>query len=1149
MQVIRREAHAGLPSARQLVVGSSRPSSAPAVVRDQSPLDRLLASLPEDSLQRGKAFERLSKWFLENDALYRSKLRHVWLWKDWPGRWGPDAGIDLVAEAIDGALWAIQCKAYAPHVAITKGDVDTFLAESAREEFGFRLLVASTDRIGTTAKRTLEGQSIPVGTLMASDLNASEVSWPSSLSYLRPSPTKAKTPLPHQRRACVDVVKGLSLYDRGQLIMACGTGKTLTALFVAEALNARRVLFLVPSLSLLSQVVHSWVTSSRRPLEFAAVCSDESVVDEDQLLASTADLAFPATTDSGEVAQFLRSRRGGCKVVFATYQSSAVIAQAQESRLAPAFDLIVADEAHRLAGDLSSEFASVLHEERIRGRKRLFMTATPRYATGRVLRAAREADIEFASMDDPALFGPQLHKLSFGEAIQKELLTDYQVAVVAIDDMTYLDWARRGVFVRSEGLQSIDARSLATHLGLAKAFKKFDITRAISFHARIKAAREFADRHAEVLRWMSPRQRPSGAVATSHISGEMTAGERRLRLEWLRNPSAERALLTNARCLTEGIDVPSLDGVAFVDPRRSEVDIVQAVGRAIRRSPSKRIGTIVIPVFIGAQGNAESAIVDSAFKPVWDVLNALRSHDDELGQELDSLRRGLGSGRVREPALPPKIMLDLPSWVPKEFVRAIQAQVVERTTSSWEFMFGLLQTYVAREGHALVPRAHLESDHQLGGWVGNQRQLRERMSPVRRAQLEGLDGWVWDSVEDAWQNGYKHLVAYAKREGNGRVPVSHLEQGYRLGQWAAVQRRNRTQLSAERVRLLEQIPEWTWDPYAADWERAYRALLSFRRREGHAAVPRPHIEDGVRLGQWIGVQRADRGRMPLERRQKLEAVDGWSWNSRDDAWDRAFAALEIYVQREGNPRVPLEHVERGIRLGRWLKSQRRLGRKLRASRRKRLEALDGWSWELRRDDWEDAFQLLERYMKRKGDAQPPAGHIEDGFALGSWVKAQRRNRSSMTASRRRRLEALKGWSWDPFSDAWDSALMLLKAFSKREGHARVPLDHVEQGFRLGGWVGNQRTKRKTMPLDRVRRLEGVKGWTWDPQADDWDSAYALLVRFAAREKHARVPVAHRERGFALGRWVNVQRTRRQKMPKERRQRLEAVEGWAWRVRG
>jgi predicted helicase len=557
----------------------------------------LFTRLDPDPRVRGKQFEHICQWFLTNDPVYKHELRRVWLWDEWTGRWGGDAGIDLVAEDRTGKLWAIQAKAYDPAYRVTKRDVNKFLAESGREVFTYRMLIATTNLIGRIGERTIQDQEKRVSFFRLNDLQAADVNWPASPTALRAArPCKPARPQNYQREAIKKVIKGFTSADRGQLVMACGTGKTLTALFIREKLAVERTLVLVPSLSLLKQTLNVWRANCTAEFVSLPVCSDDTVArDDDVALEHTSDLGVPVTTDPEEIAAFLR-RRSGPQVVFATYQSSPQIAKAFTLGKVPGFDLVVADEAHRCAGPVSSDFATVLDPMEIKAKRRLFMTATPRYFTGRVLKAAQDADYEIASMDDEAMFGSVFHKLSFGEAIKRDLLTDYQVAIIGVDNATYLAWAERGAFVTVEGVEVTNATTLAGQIGMAKAMKKYDLHRVITFHSRVKRAQEFANSMPDVFAWMPARQRPKGNLWSRYASGAMPAGDRYVLLQHLGHLDGERGLLANARCLAEGVDVPTLDGVAFVDPRRSEVDIVQAVGRAIRKSEDKTVGTIVVPV-------------------------------------------------------------------------------------------------------------------------------------------------------------------------------------------------------------------------------------------------------------------------------------------------------------------------------------------------------------------------------------------------------------------------------------------------------------------------------------------------------------------------------------------------------------------------
>jgi superfamily II DNA or RNA helicase len=1123
----------------------------------------LLARCDPDPVRRGRQFERICQWFLTHDPVYGHDLRRVWLWNQWPGRWGADAGIDLVAEDHHGQLWAIQAKAYDPAHSITKHDVDTFLAESGRSEFSFRLLIATTDLIGRTAKRTIEGQEKQASVLLLGDLEAAEVEWPAAPSDLRPQRLKPKRPRPHQREAINAVVKGFNRADRGQLIMASGTGKTLTALFIREKLAAERTLVLVPSLSLVAQTLRVWTANAGVGFDFLPVCSDETVAEPDAVVSNTSDLGFPVTNDPEEIARFLR-RRSGQRVVFATYQSSPQIAKAFRLDRVPAFDLAVADEAHRCAGRVSSDFATIRDSEKIRARRRLFMTATPRYPTGRVVRVAEDRDFDVASMDDEAVFGKVFHRLGFGEAIERDLLTDYQVVVVGVDDATYRDWVERGRFVTIDGTKVTDARALAAQIGLAEAMRRYDLHRTITFHSRVKRAREFAHSLPEVIAWMPARQRPKGNLWCDYASGEMPAGKRRALLQHLGTLNdGERGLLANARCLTEGIDVPTLDGVAFIDPRRSEVDIVQAVGRAIRLAPDKTIGTIVIPVFINTDEDPEIALDSSAFKPVWDVIKALRSHDEQLGKQLDKLRQELG--RLRKPPEfddDSKIHFDLPR-VGMDFARAFHVRLVEETTASWEFWFGLLKRFVERHGHARVPPSYEIDDYPVGRWVTRQRvnYTEHILNAERQRRLEDVPGWTWDPFADKWEEGFRRLVDYVKDNHDARVPQRYEVDGFQLGNWISQQRASHAKgtLEADRERRLEDLPHWSWEPKAAVWEDGFRRLLDYVKCAGNARVPVSYTVDGYPLGTWVGVQRNRRRTLDAERQRRLEDVPGWTWDPRVDQWEEGFSRLQHYVEHHTAAHVPYPYTVDGFKLGHWVSVQRRTYAKgiLDADRQHRLQQLPGWTWDPVVDQWEEGFNHLLHYVERYGDARVPYSYADVGYGLGRWVSLQRINHTKrmLEAARERRLQQLPGWAWDPRVDNWEEGFSRLRHYVERHGDARVPQSYSDEGYGLGRWVAKQRTSRDkgVLNADRQHRLQQLPGWTWDPRADQWEQGFARLLHYVKCHGHARVPASYTidDDGHPLGRWVVKQRVNyvRGTLDADRQHRLQDLPGWAWKIYG
>ena len=631
----------------------------------QRTLDHIRA-IAESEAHKGRLFERLMKTYFTKDPIYRERFSAVWLWSEWaaqrPDFDGTDTGVDLVAEERDGRGYcAIQCKCYAPGTRISKPQLDSFIAASAREPFTTRIVVDTGDEWGTTARKAIEHLKPRCFVLRFGDLASRPFDWPDlrrdepeDLSYQH-EPFSLR---PHQQAAFDDVIEGFQAHDRGKLIMACGTGKTFVALRIAEAVAgiSGRALYLVPSIALFAQAMREWATQQAVPHRYIGICSDTTAGRKDED-ASLHELEIPVATDATEVSLALcTARPEAMTVVFCTYQSLGIIEQAQTEG-APAFDLVLCDEAHRTTGverpgDTTSPFVLVHDGGRIRAAKRLYMTATPRlYTEGAKAKAARH-EVEVFSMDDLETYGPELHRLAFSRAVEQDLLTDYKVVVLTLSEQVAEAPLQTHLASDESAINISDATKI---IGCWRALQNPEhktpkdgpirpLARAIAFTNTINASKRL-DAHWGALIRQAIEQLPVDEQAdalrceTRHVDGQHNALARRARIEWLKgDPDGACRILSNARCLTEGIDVPALDAVLFMSPRNSHIEIVQAVGRVMRKAESKEYGYIVLPIAVPPGADPADVLDDTdRFSVVWSVLRALRSHDDRLDAEINQI--------------------------------------------------------------------------------------------------------------------------------------------------------------------------------------------------------------------------------------------------------------------------------------------------------------------------------------------------------------------------------------------------------------------------------------------------------------------------------------------------------------------------------
>ena len=645
-------------------------------------LDKKLKDLTtsKQTKKAGDIFEIVVKYYLLTNPKYKSTLTNVWLLKEVPASVklklnlpNIDEGIDLIAETKAGHFWAIQAKYRSdPNETLTisgKGSLATFnnLAFGYCKNISHGLVLTTVSKPPKKIKLINHVGFETLESFLSLDDNNKE-EWKSLLAASVGKIVKPKKlePRPHQVEAIRKAVEYFKTNERGKMIMPCGTGKSLAAFWIAKEMEAKSILIAVPSLALLQQTLKVWtrefLINDINP-DWLCVCSDDTVKEnQDSFVSFTYDLGIEVTTDKNQIKKFLESKTKIIKVIFTTYQSGKVTAEGSNGFV---FDLGIMDEAHKTVGHIDKPMALLLNEKNIKIKNRLFMTATER-----LFRFKKD---EYMSMDNPQAYGDVIYELSFKNAISAnpQIISDYKIITFGISEPEIEEIYKNNKFLQvKKDLKDITAREFATAIALRKAIKELNINNAISFHSTIKRAVNFKKQQ-KLITEIYPEY---GSLNTFHVSGEMSASERSSQMRLF---GEEKGLITNARCLTEGVDLPAIDCVCFTDPKKSRIDIVQAAGRALRLSPGKKYGYILIPIFIPVDQDPETTSKDNAFEEIVETVGALSTQDSRIAEYLREVKEGkvITKGSPIEGKIIENILTKID---PDKFNKAIQLKIWDK---------------------------------------------------------------------------------------------------------------------------------------------------------------------------------------------------------------------------------------------------------------------------------------------------------------------------------------------------------------------------------------------------------------------------------------------------------------------------------------
>jgi superfamily II DNA or RNA helicase len=1071
-------------------------------------LEKRIADLATE-IERGNAFEEFCHAFFLLDPVFQFQqvYRHNEIPHSIRERLGypgiQDLGIDGVGITDDDRLFAWQAKFRSDRkVTPSLRELSTFFTLSDKADW--RITIANSNKLPSSIDDRVRQSRI-----LADRFDSLEPDFFDRLTtYLKTqsiAPPAKKSPHITQQEAIAAAVSYYGKNKRGQLILPCGAGKTLASIWISEKLGAKKILVMLPSLSLLSQTLREWATNASITFRYLCICSDTTVdLGNDSPIEKISDMDVPVTTELEAIRDFLQDTTTKASIIFSTYQSSKVLTEAVR-KSGTTFDIGIFDEAHRTAGTKIGVWGIALDDENIPINNRIFMTATPKIYAPHITKKAKEEDVLICSMDDADMYGHPFYEIGFAEAVKRGHITDYKVIVICVTDAEVKKVIEKGGKVITDQDDQWDAKALAKRIALVKGIRAYGLRKAFTFHGRVESAKAFADITKpygidKIFNLIEPEKQMQKSVGFFHVNGTMSSGTRSSILKEFE--SVDIGIMSNARCLVEGVNIPAVDTVAFIDPKRSLIDIVQATGRAMRKADWKQNGYIFIPVFLEEDSDPEEIIKSSDFATVWEVLEAMLDQDQRMQGIVSKMRILQGKGEEGSQAWKNAMneyatkveFYDLPVKIDKNrFIERLNTRIVEIIGRQWDFWYGLNLRYKDEFDNPNAPQSYKTAKgFQLGYWQGTQRgnYKKGELSPDRIERLEKI-AFTWELLEEQFEKGFQETLLYKKSTGNPNAAYDYkTSEGYRLGTWQRSQRQiyREGKLSPNRIKRLEKIG-FTWEKLEEKFEKGFQETVLYKEKTSNPNAAFDYkTPEGYWLGKWQSHQRNlfKKGKISPDRIRRLEEI-GFTWELFEEQFEKGFQETLLYKENTGNPNADVRRkTPEGFQLGSWQSGQRKNYKKgkLSSDRIERLEKI-GFIWKILEEQFEKGFQETLLYKERTGNPNAPQNYkTAAGFRLGIWQSGlrSRSKKKKLSSDQIERLENI-GFIWDRFEAQFKKGFEETLLYKERTGNPNALVSYnTADGFLLGHWQSNQKTnyKKGNLSPERIKRLEDI-GFKWGKQ--------------------------------------------------------------------
>ena len=935
----------------------------------------------EKDTRAGRIFEVFTKYYFLASPTEKENYKQVWLFEETPlevrqklNLGNQDYGVDLILQDAEDQYFVVQCKYKNDETSKLNWSADKIanLFAFCPNADGYIVFSNAIDLDKVSKTRHDNFTFYGVANLNEIDKDTLHSIY-TLLAENHLTERKLYNPLPHQEIAIRECVQWFTEGEevRGQLILPCGAGKTFSALWIKERLESKNTLVLVPSLALLRQIKNEWSKQRRSVYQYLCVCSETDIDKDatDTLVTHTYEVDTRVTTNAEHVKSFL-SKPFDERVIFSTYHSLPVIAEAIKNSNFE-FDFTFCDEAHKTAGVGKNKFSLVHDNNLVPSKYRLYATATPRIVKEKLKKKLGD-DLKYAyDMNDPNTFGHEFHRMTFKDAIEENILVDYKIVAIGVDSDELKDYIEQRRFVDEK--LSID--ELANNYALEHVMKKYNANHGLTFHSRVKLAQEFADRHGQLFT----------STKTFSVNGEQPTSYRNLVLEEFKN--SEKAIVSNARCLTEGVDIPTIDLVYFCDPKNSKVDIVQAVGRALRKKEGKKLGLIVVPIYHFKKDEVENSISTGSFKNLLQVIRSLCDQDERLQDEINFLAFGKGKRKSSKIDIisssfieeQDKIILE---GFEEKLKNSLFDQIIEKSSNNWDLWYLNLKNYL--EANKDYPSKKDNKD--LYNWIANQRH-RKKSGTLKNEELRKLNAinFVWNIVEWRWERMYSIFQEYSNE--NAFPPCKGIDND-ELVKWYRYQHScindDKIISTEQKKRFIAIDDKFEGPSQRKKWIEPYRGLVNFRL-ENPDKWPQYDRNDkkSVESKLYIFCQtiRKRYREDDLENYwfEKMISID-FNFEGKADNWTQYWQEVRYLLEDSSS----ISATEIGENAYSWILRHKKSydEGKLSAYQTKKIEELN-----LDRffETWDEKFENVKKWVMENGEIPTKKAHSD----LNSWLHSQR----------------------------------------------------------------------------------------------------------------------------------------------------------------